>query len=91
MDNQTKITIPNIIHPIRYLKNKIALSKYEKGFRSAEGFCLILEKKDPADLELADALLINKIKECIDVIEHHTYYALVNSFISTIKSNKDIF
>lgn len=91
MDSQIKIAIPNITHPIPYLKNKIALSKYEEGFRSAEGLCLTLEKKDPADLELADASLINGIKKCIDFIEHHTYSNLANSFISTIKSNKDNF
>lgn len=91
MEEEIRIGTPNIMHPARYLKNKVALSKYEKGFISAEELCSVLEKKDPATLELADAKFINELKACVDVVEHHAYSALGNSFISTIKSNKDNF
>lgn len=92
MKEKTKITSGNLIsHPINYFKNKIGLFKYERGFKNAEKLCLTLEKTNFESLELTNAKLISDLKYIIDVMENHTYHTLINSFISTIESNKNIF
>lgn len=88
MKEKIEITTGNVMHPLIFLRNRIRLWKFKKGFRAVENLCLKLEKIDSVSLELVNSELINIIKSCVGVLENDIYSSMVSSFIRSIKSNK---